>query len=263
MSANQQFRFAFLIGAVLACQVITAQDQEEPLPSPEIVQKKIEKWVETKKTISAERSKWETQEATLKDLNQIRQRESAQLEEFALAAKERVSELAKRRDEFAKEEQELKAWRKKLESEVGEFERRVQPLLAQFPPPLRAKVDEAAIRLEAADESAPLQNRIRDVLLLVQAWQEFHNTITADSELREIDGQKREVKLLYFGMTQAFYVDASGRHAGYGIPSGQGWQWTEEKALAPKIQLAIDVHARSETPQFVRLPIVSSPSASE
>ncbi len=262
MLAKQQTKYAILALFALFTPWLAAQ-QEGPLPAPGAVQETIEQWVDTRKTISVERSEWQAEKTTLEGLNQIRRKESEQLGEFAAAARERVTELAGKREDFATEEQQLKAWRKALETEIEEFEKRLRPLVSQFPPPLRAEVNEAAIRLEAIDTTAPLQNRVRDILLVVQAWQDFHNSITLDSELREIDGQKREVKLLYLGMSQAFFVDTSGRYAGFGVPTAEGWKWSEEKALAPRIQLAIEVHSRSETPQFVRLPVVSSPSTPE
>ncbi|MEX2579984.1 MAG: DUF3450 family protein [Verrucomicrobiales bacterium] len=247
----------------LACLVPTVRSQEPPVPAASEVQAKLRQWVETRKAISAEKAEWEAEKATLAELNAVRERETDQLEDFVEAAGERVDELATQRGKFKEEEAELKTWRRRLEQRVEEFETRLRPLAGQFPPPLREQVEEALIRIESADPGVPLQNRARDVLLATKAWLEFHGSITVDSELREIDGKKREIDVLYLGMTRAFYVDKSGRHGGYGAPSGDGWQWTEDPSLASRVRLAIDVHARSETPRFVSLPVPGAPSSPE
>lgn len=260
MHSTSRYR---LLAICFVAPAIFASAQDKPLTPPDVLQEKLGEWVETRKTISAEKADWASEKGNLENLNAIRKRESEQLAEFVTAAGERVDELAKKRAEFADEEKDLIAWRRDLEDQVVKFEEKLRPILGRFPPPLRSKTEEALIRVESADEGVPLQNRIRDVLLLTQAWLEFHNSITTDVELREIDGEKRELNVLYLGATQAFYVDASGRYSGYGVPGDDGWTWTEDKSLASRIRLAIDVKSRSETPQFVKLPIVSQPSSSE
>src|SRR5690606_11610359 len=127
--------------------------------------------------------------------------------------------------------EDMRQWRRDLERRVGELENELRPLLKLFPLPLREKVEEAAIRLEENDPEAPLQNRARDLLAITQAALAFHRNLTADNEVREIEGERREIGVLYLGLAQAYYVDQTGKHAGYGSPTPEGWKWVE----APEI----------------------------
>jgi len=229
-----------------------------PLPKATAVQSTLEQWVKTRQLISEEQAAWEVEKSTLAGLNEVRLRESAQLDEFIAAAGERVTELDAKRAAFDKEETDLKTWRAGMEKQVASLEQQIRPLLARFPAPLRGKVEEALIRLESPDPDQPLQNRTRDILLVLQAYLEFQNTLTVESDIREIAGARREVAILYLGMAQAWYVDIDGKHSGYGVPSDKGWVWTEDNSIASRVRAAIEIQARRAAPTFVELPLAKA-----
>ena len=146
------------------------------------------------------------------------------------------------------------------EMEINTLEQQIRPLLPRFPAPLRGKVEEALIRIESPDPDQPLQNRTRDILLVLQAYLEFQNSLTVESDIREIAGARREVEILYLGTSQAWYVDIDGKHSGYGIPADSGWTWTEDNSIAPRVRAAIDIQARRAAPTFVELPLARGSS---
>ena len=86
----------------------------------------------------------------------------------------------------------------------------------------------------------------------MQACLNFHNSITLDTDVRTIEGAEREVDIMYLGLTQAWYVDKTGKFAGYGIPTAAGWQWKEERALAGPVRNAINIQSRQASPAQVR-----------
>lgn len=219
-----------------------------------IVQTKVSEWIKTLQLVGEEKTAWEMEKQTLTDLNAIRKSEIEKLDEFVRLAEDRVKELDERRSSFAKEEEDMKQWRRGLEQRLGPLEDELRPLAKVFPLPLREKVEEAVIRLEEGDPEASLQNRTRDVLLIVQAMLEFHNSLSWDNEIREIDGERREVGILYLGLSRAYYVDQTGKYAGYGAPGPDGWQWVESPKIADSVRLAIDVLRTNVPPKFVALP---------
>lgn len=251
---------ASAILAMAAAAPLVAQDPAasgQSLPPAGEVQSKLEQWVKTRQLISEERAAWEVEKATLAGLNELRLRESGQLDEFITAARSRVAEIDAQRSQFAEDETSLKAWRSGVEKEVTSLEQQIRPLLPRFPAPLRGKVEEALIRLDAPDPDEPLQNRTRDILLVLQAYLEFQNTLTVETDIREIAGSRREVEILYLGMSQAWYVDIEGKHSGYGVPADNGWIWTEDNSIAPRVRSAIEIQARRAAPTFVELPLAS------
>lgn len=241
----------FVFGLLL----LPASAQDESLPRRDAARTQLEKWVETEQLLSREKASWEVEKQTLTELNQLRAEEIEQLKEFITAAGNRIEEVTEKRKAFSEEEAELKAWRRELEKSIGDLETRLLPLLVRFPPPLREKTEEALLRLEAASPGRPLQERTRDVLLVLQAFLEFQSNLTLDGDIREIDGERREVDILYLGISHAWWVDAAGRAGGMGISTRNGWEWTEQRSLAPRIRRVIDIQSRTLPPEFVHLPI--------
>lgn len=257
--------------AALPAAVICAQEPAVPAaaaatPAPvdaALLQKKTGEWIETRRLIGEEAAAWQTEKNSLAELNAIRTKETSQLDEFVQTATVRIEELTTRKGALAKEQTDLKAWRAKLETDLSALEAGLRPLLPRFPAPLREKIQESLTRLESPEADEPLQNRARDLLLVLQACLEFQNTLTLHHEVREIGGERREVEVLYLGMTQAWYVDAAGRHSGHGVPGEQGWIWTEDATIASRVRSAIEIQARRATPAFVELPLSNTVAGKE
>ncbi|MCF6310962.1 MAG: DUF3450 domain-containing protein [Verrucomicrobiales bacterium] len=229
-----------------------------PKANANAVQSALKQWVLTKQLISQEQADWAVKKESLADLNVVRKRETQQLAEFKKAATSRIAEIDEKRKKFSQEETSLKSWRRELKKQILVFEGELKNLLPLFPTPLKAKVQEAIDRLQGGDSDRPLQERTRDVLLVMQAYLNFQSVITLDADLRTMEGQQREVDVLYMGMTQAWYVDQTGKYSGVGTPSAKGWVWKEVPELAVAIRQAIEVQSRQATPTFVRLPFMNS-----
>lgn len=256
MSLSRFHRLLAALAGLAGCLPAPTFSQDAGAgPAVSVLQKQTEEWIATRRLIGEEAAAWQAEKASLGELNEIRAKESVQLDDFVNAAGARIAELSSKQADLAEERSSLKAWRAALEADLGRLEAGLRPLLPRFPAPLREKIEESLLRLEAPEPDQPIQNRARDVLLVLQACLEFHNTITVDSEVREIAGERREIEVLYLGLTQAWYVDASGKHSGLGVPGGQGWIWTEDNALAGPVRSAIEIQSRRATPAFVELPL--------
>ncbi|MEQ1839517.1 MAG: hypothetical protein ABL994_03820, partial [Verrucomicrobiales bacterium] len=64
--------------------------QDTPPPKAADLQKLTNEWVLTRKLISEEKFTWQSEKSTISDLNAIRAKEAAQLDEFIKAAGARV-----------------------------------------------------------------------------------------------------------------------------------------------------------------------------
>jgi len=232
-------------------------------PPPAVVQEKVREWVRVKKQISAERADWEAEKLSLADLNELRQKEIANLDEFIAAAGSRLDDAEKQRTDLLAEEESLRSRRQLLEEAIGRNEAALRAMIPRFPPPLRAEIDEALARLETADPDAPLQDRFRDLLVILGEAEQFDDTITIDAELREIGGENIEVDVLYLGLARAWYVDRSDRHAGTGVPTDTDWEWTEDASVAAAVRNAIAVRRKEAAPAIVPLPFPAQLDAGE
>jgi hypothetical protein len=259
LSIQQKLKSLSISLSILSLSVISLSQSsfETPLPAASATQAALKEWVQTRQLISRESAAWQEQQKTLEFLNEIRQLEIKNLEDFIQSAGDRVNEIDKQRAAYVDEEAELKAWRRELSGRITKLEDKLRPHIPFFPPPLRAKIQEAVIRFEEDQADRPLQHRARDVLLIMQAYQDFQKVITMDADIRLIDGKKREIEILYLGLTQAWFVDPSDRYAGYGLPTPEGWDWIEETSLAPSVRQAISILSREEAPAFISLPIAN------
>ncbi len=230
-----------------------ASDSDRTPPS--LAQEKAREWVEVQKTISAEESAWVQEKQEVQDLMELRRKEIAQLDEVIAAAGTRLRDAEEQRTALLAEEKELRTERQLLQQRIKEMESRIRALEPSFPPPLRNKVADALERLEVTDSSLPLQNRYRDVLAILTEAGNFQNQITVDSEMRELGDEQVEVQVFYLGLGQAYYTDRSGRHAGHGVPTTEGWSWTEDPSLSSRIRKAIAVHQKQAPAELVRLPL--------
>lgn len=244
---------AFLVATLSSSTFALAQ--EAPESRAKTAQTKLQEWVKTKQIAGQEKAAWEEEASTLSQLNQIRNRELEQLKAFTESARNRAVELDKQLSGFAAERESLKAWRRELQSLVNGWEKQVQSGQNLFPPPLREKVEESLLRIESGDPDRPLQQRTRDILLISQAYLDFQNVFTVDTEMREIEGETRSVDVLYLGLSKAWFVDASGRYGGTGAPTADGWKWTVNNQIAGAVREAIEVQARRTPPVLVTLPL--------
>ncbi len=240
----------------------TGLGEKPNLPNAGEVQATLKQWVLTRQLIARERAGWTEEKESLADLNEVRLSEMKKLGEFSKAAGSRIAEIDEKRKQFSAEKAELLSWRRELKTQIKVLENELRLLIPLFPLSLRSKVEEAIIRVESPDPERPLQHRTRDVLLVMQACLNFQNTITLDRDIRSIEGEDREVEVLYMGLNQAWYVDQTGKYSGYGTPGLKGWVWTEEAALAVAIRQAIAVQSRQATPAFVTLPFSNAAATS-
>ena len=233
---------------------------DDALPAPDLVREKLVKYVEIKKTISKEEADWQTEKELLSDLIKLREQEIEKESEIVAVAEKRVDTITKKKSAFAKEIKERSKWRKEFAKTVSSLEKSLIPNLGYLPAPVKKEVKDAIERLESDEPKTidQLQARFRDVAAILNECTSFNKQIHTYSEIREADGEKLEVEVLYMGLSQAWYVDRTGKRAGIGRPTAEGWVWESKPKIASQIRKAINVQSKRETPAFAKLPIVNS-----
>lgn len=253
------FLLPFLVGSFGMTAMVMAQEKTSS-PAAEL-QEQLKQWVLTRQLISREKADWAEQKATWQSLNEIRRQEKEQLEEFTTAARKRIPQISAKKEALADEEKDLRQWRKDTLRGVDEWEGSLRPLLSRFPAPLRRSLRDPISRLEAGegDDSRPLQERVRDVVLILQGFREFQDSLTIDKEVLSLEGEEREVDVLYVGLGRAYFTDPSDSVGGYGLPSEEGWKWQVESSIAAEVRKAIEMRRNQIPPEFLTLPIPANP----
>lgn len=211
-------------------------------------QETLRQWIDVKKTVSREAADWVEEKQRLTDLNTIRCQELAQLDEQLARTETLRAQADEKKAELIARFQALETHRAELQARIGPLEEQLRSLRERLPEPLIKK-------LPTALDSNVLQDRWRDLLAQLDTIRDFQQAITVTSEIREIDGTRIDVDVLYLGLAQAWYVDRSGKQAGIGAPVSNHWNWESRSELAAPIRRAIDIADKQETPDFVQLPI--------
>ncbi len=219
----------------------------------------MEKWVETRQLISEEESEWEVEKETLRasrdllrDEKKALEVEIVELQESSTAADEVRRDLLLRRGESQRSTQ-------VLEERIRGLEEEILALVPRLPKPLQDKLEPLLVQIPDDPDNHRLRlgQRLMNVLGVLVQTEKFNNTATFVGETRAVTGdQKVQVRTLYWGLGQAYYVDAQGRAAGVGRPGDEGWVFSEEPALADDTGLLLDIYEGNvDVIRFVELPV--------
>jgi hypothetical protein len=215
------------------------------------------KWIETQQIISRERKDWQQGKEILMGRLELVRKEIASLQEKVSQTEASVAEANKKRDDLLAEDHRLEAAGAQLTEAVTAMEADVRRLLRTLPEPIQAKLDPLSQRIpeDASSTRVSAAERFQNVLGILNELNKANNEITVSYEVHTLaDGRPSEVKAIYVGLAQAYYVSARGE-AGIGRPSGEAWTWEPCEGVAREILTALEILQGKRTPAFVPLPV--------
>ncbi len=219
----------------------------------------IQEWVKTRQIISKEKNDWREQKELIEFRIDLFKSEIEDLDKAISDAEEAASDAERKREELQLQSNSFKSAVNVIDSAAGNYEIRLRDLTKQFPKPLLDKIEPLLSKMPKNPRQTGLTSgeRMAVVVGVLNEVHKFNGAITLVSDLREVrPGETAEVKTLYLGLGQAFFVDAKGRYAGVGKPSPEGWEWEFRNELASSISDAIAIYEGIKPPDsFVELPI--------
>jgi len=245
-----------------ACLVIAANQGGEtgdtqPASTLEETRLTMGKWIETQQIISKERNDWQQGKEILISRLEVVKKEIAGLDEKVRQAESSVAETDAARSKLVADNDQLKATGTQLTDAVTNMEREVRRLFKTLPEPIQAKLQPLAQRVpeDPTNTRVSVAERFQNVLGILNEVNKANNDITVSYEVHNLaDGKPSEVRALYVGLAQAYYVSAGGE-AGIGRPSVDGWKWEPSKAVAADVLIALEILQGKHTPAFVPLPV--------
>jgi FtsZ-binding cell division protein ZapB len=244
-------------GALSADQIDGDVPAAPGQPTLEETRLTMGKWIETQQVISKERQDWLQGKDILIARLELVKGEIASLEEKIKQAESTVAEAERKRDDLLAENDQLKAAGSRLTDAVTRMEAEVRRLYSVLPEPIQSKLQPLYQRIpeDAAQAAVSAAERFQNVLGILNELNKANNEITVSYEVRTLaDGKPSEVKVMYVGLAQAYYVSARGE-AGIGRPGAAGWTWEPSKAVAPEVLMALEIIQGKQTPEFVPLPV--------
>ena len=108
---------------------------------------------------------------------------------------------------------------------------------------------------DPANPKVSIAERYQNVIGILNALNKANGEVTINFEVHELAGGKPcEVKVIYVGLAQAYYV-SSGGDAGIGQPTEDGWKWEPKKEIAGDVLRALEILQGKQSPAFVPLPV--------
>ena len=216
------------------------------------------KWLETQQIISKERKDWQQGKEILASRLEVAKKEVTTLEDKIKLAQTGAEEAERKRQQLVAETDQLKAVTAELADAVTRLEAEVRRLHPQLPEPVRAKVQPLFQRIpeDPAKARVSVAERFQNVLGILNDANKANQEITVAYEVHELaDGKPSEVKTIYLGLAQAYFVSARGE-AGVGRPTKDGWRWEPAaKGVASDVLMALEIIQGKHTPAFIPLPV--------
>jgi hypothetical protein len=218
----------------------------------------LQKWAETQRLVSSERSEWEQGKAMLQGRIQLIKLSIEETEKKTKEAQEKLADAKKRATEVEAEKAQVKEASDALLKAAPELEKGVQELYARVPGVVQEKVKPLLERMPKP--GADLKNitaaeRIQSVLGILNELNKANNEIASLPEIHEVAaGKKAEVKAIYLGLAQGYFVNAAGDIGGTGTPGPNGWNWKTDPSIAKKMIEVLDVMKKTVAPKLVELP---------
>ncbi len=214
------------------------------------------KWTETQQIISKERKDWQQGKEILQGRLELVKKEVGTLEEKTKQAQAAIAESDKKRKDLLGEDEQLRTAGSQLAEAVATMEAEVRRLFKVLPDPVQTRLQPLYKRIPEDPNKVRVSTaeRFQNVLGILNEVNKANNEISVSYEVRNLaDGRPSEVKVMYVGLAQAYYVSARGQ-AGVGRPTAEGWKWEPSDAIGKDVLTALEVLEGKHTPVVVPLP---------
>lgn len=246
-------RYAAMIGLAFSGQLF-AQDSLYKETKSTVTQ-----WAETESLISKELNDWKKDKAVLEDMAAMLEREKEALAEKIEQARASATEADQRRAEILERKEALEEANAEVKESLADLEEGVRDLFPYMPDNYTESIAPLMRQMPKKGQSTsqPVSIRMRNIIGILSQSNKFDNVISVETEAREFeDGTSKQVKTMYLGFAIAYYTDATGKQAGYGFPTEDGWEWVESPQYGRAIVDAIAMYEKGKQADFVRLPVV-------
>ncbi len=245
-------------GVLLLAWVAMSMSGDGPTPPTlEETRLAMSKWIETQQIIARERNDWQQSKEVLAGRLEVVGKEAATLEQKIQEANVKVAETDTKRAALLAQDDELKAAGEQLGASVAAMEQELRALCKRLPEPLLAKVQPLLARIPepGAATRVSVAERFQNVLGITDTVNKANNEISVGYEVHTLaDGHPSEVRVLYVGLAQAYYVSGKGE-GGIGRPGPEGWVWEPSASVANDVGTALEILEGKHTPAFVPLPV--------
>lgn len=247
------------LGILLALLAIGAPATETERPADlRSFDALVTKLTDLRAEIAAEKRLWREQHPQWQREIDLLETERAHLEAELEQYREERSDAVERREQMLRRQAEMQTVLKRIDGAVRRAEIGLRSIEPMIPPALRANLDDAYRQLPASDreaENTPLTRRLQRVLALYSGIQRMQTEIQTARAMVELADGRREMDVLYLGLSRAYAISTDATVAAVGRPGADGWSWERADGFEGRIRDAIAVYSREVPVRLVELPL--------
>jgi hypothetical protein len=240
-----------------AAAVVAVKPEAPPPVTLEELRLTMDKWIETQQIISRERKDWQQGREIVANRTELIKKEIAELEQKIKQSEQDVDKANKKRIELQTENDMLKKASSQITTAVSGMEGEIRKLFVLLPDNIKEKLGPLYQRIPEDPTTTKISaaERYQNVLGILNELNKANNDIAVSYEVHTLaNGKPAEVKAMYVGLAQAYYVSAGGE-AGIGRPTAKGWIWEPSKKVSRDVLMALEIIQGKQSPAFVSLPV--------
>lgn len=255
-----RFALALLYAACAGGFLHAASAPADQKGSAEELRIIVGEWADVRKEIAAEENLWNDTEESMRREIALLEKEKSALETEIAEARDVFSSAINDRAELTSRRKKAEAILEDMEPAVASLEAFLRSAVELLPPGVVEDKREVFARIPGGirdTEGHRVTERLQAAIGVLSSLESLHGNLGVSREMITVsDGERREMRVFYVGLSRAFAASEDGRHAAIGVPSPDGWSWqAAPRGLGSVILRALAILDCSEPAEFVLLPM--------
>ncbi|MEM7279029.1 MAG: DUF3450 family protein [Pseudomonadota bacterium] len=223
----------------------------------------VRQWNALERQQTTVMSRWRERKSLLTLQLQLLQQERKTLDALVNAKKVATDEFDQRRSKLAAQQVSIESDQAALQEDLERTQIALKRLLPRLPPPLQDRWQRSYTQV-LAKEDATASDRVQALVTMLTAANQFDQRITVHrTQMQNEAGETREVRQIYLGLGQAWFVSADSQLLGYGNSGSESWDWypsaVVDKDLAQQLLNVLEMIEQPASTAPISLPVQLSP----
>lgn len=234
------------------CHALYAENNLERLKS------NTERWIEIRNRLAKEQTSWKADREILNTSIETLRSSQESLQSSVAFHKAEIRKLEEQTQIALDRRKGFEQTNELLAERIGAFEARIKFLATRLPDPLKDRIQSLLIKITSQRDDLvnPLPNRLQNVVAIMTVIDEFNNAVTLSHAIKKLDtGDVIDVRVLYWGITTGYAINATGSKAWLLTPEEDGWKWTPRDDSAVQIKEMFAIYDKRIDPKIVQAPI--------
>ena len=225
----------------------------------------VEQWVELRSLIAAEQQDWHRQDQQWQREIALLQEEERWLDDKIAQATQFKAAKESRTSEQLSQKAKLEAALSSLGDIINRATAELTELLPSIPESLQSPDFVRMLNALNSPHSEPLPARqLQQLVSVLTEIELLQNRTHTTHELLDFGpDMRREMDVVYIGLSQGYAVSPDNAIAATGTPSHGGWKWNVTPEIALDVRKLVRIQNTEQPPELVTVPIEISAEEGE